>query len=313
MNFRSGIPADIPAIVDLLKSTLGEELIPKSEKLWNWKHLQNPFGQSPIILAEDKGQLVGLRAFLPWEWEFNGKTYMALRAVDTAVHPDYQGKGIFTKLTTALLQQSQEAGYSFIFNTPNNKSLPGYLKMGWEKVGKLPVQLAFNSFKSPPLQAENPELNKLKFEQLIQTAYSYQKGIRTKLSADFLLWRYGDCPIATYGMATDAKTYLLLYRLKSSASKLELRIVEVLGLNQGILPDTKHLKNEIKKIRNLYRVNFISCSPGLPFSILPLIGSLPALKIGPVLTVRNLNLETNHQDFLQIGNWGSSLGDMEIF
>ena len=30
-------------------------------------------------------------------------------------------------------------GVDFVFNTPNDKSRPGYLKMGWREVGRLPV------------------------------------------------------------------------------------------------------------------------------------------------------------------------------
>ena len=30
-------------------------------------------------------------------------------------------------------------GVDFVFNTPNDKSRPGYLKMGWEEVGRVPI------------------------------------------------------------------------------------------------------------------------------------------------------------------------------
>jgi hypothetical protein len=40
-------------MIGLLKKSLGEGLIPKSEALWNWKHEQNPFGASFVLLAEE--------------------------------------------------------------------------------------------------------------------------------------------------------------------------------------------------------------------------------------------------------------------
>ncbi len=59
----------------------------------------------------------------------------AVRAVDTATHPDHQGRGIFSTLTPT---RSRRCGSraDLVFNTPNEKSLPGYLKMGWQIVGQ---------------------------------------------------------------------------------------------------------------------------------------------------------------------------------
>ena len=62
-----------------------------------------------------------------------------MRAVDTATHPEYQGRGIFTRLTHAALDELEREGVAFVFNTPNDQSRPGYLKMGWDVVGRLPV------------------------------------------------------------------------------------------------------------------------------------------------------------------------------
>lgn len=69
MILRKATPSDVPAIVSLLKLSLGEGLIPKSETYWNWKHKENPFGASEILLADEEGQLIGVRAFMRWNWE----------------------------------------------------------------------------------------------------------------------------------------------------------------------------------------------------------------------------------------------------
>ena len=36
-------------------------------------------------------------------------------------------------------------GVAHVFNTPNEQSRPGYLKMSWQQVGKLPVEVWFRS------------------------------------------------------------------------------------------------------------------------------------------------------------------------
>ena len=86
-------------------------------------------------------RIVGLRAFMRWEFVRGGEVLHAVRAVDTATHPDYQGKGLFTAMTMHGLDVIKDDGIDFVFNTPNDKSRPGYLKMGWQEVGKLPVAI----------------------------------------------------------------------------------------------------------------------------------------------------------------------------
>ena len=141
MIIRKGTDSDLKEVISLLKVSLGEDRIPKTEALWNWKHRQNPFGESPILLAESAGKIIGVRAFLKWEYSREGKIISAQRAVDTAVHPDFQGKGIFSQLTRKLLEKSRLEGTDLIFNTPNQKSTPGYLKLGWEKWDRLPIKI----------------------------------------------------------------------------------------------------------------------------------------------------------------------------
>jgi hypothetical protein len=72
-------------------------------EFFRWKHLENPFGPSLMLVAEDDGRVIGLRAFLRWRFQAGGGTLQAVRAVDTATHPGYQGLGVFTRLTRAAL------------------------------------------------------------------------------------------------------------------------------------------------------------------------------------------------------------------
>ena len=143
MKIRQATREDLPEIVSLLKRSLGESRIPKSEEAWNWKHVQNPFGESLVYLAFEGETLVGVRAFMQWRWHLADKEYRVLRAVDTATHPEFWGRGIFRKLTEGLIEKATDEGFDFIFNTPNEKSMPGYLKMGWKKLYKVPVRVRF--------------------------------------------------------------------------------------------------------------------------------------------------------------------------
>jgi len=115
-----------------------------------WKHLENPFGVSPMWIALADDRVVGFRTFLRWQFVTpTGEIVHAVRAVDTATDPDHQGQGIFTRLTLDGLAELPDEGVALVFNTPNEKSLPGYLKMGWRELGRLPVVVQPTSLRFP--------------------------------------------------------------------------------------------------------------------------------------------------------------------
>src|SRR4029079_3933876 len=142
LEIRRATPSDRSAILRLGTRTLGWMGDAEDDAFFTWKHELNPFGPSPMWVACDGPRVVGFRTFLRWEFvEPGDRVVRAVRAVDTATDPDYQGRGIFTNLTLAALDELRAEGVDTVFNTPNDNSLPGYLKMGWRVVGRLPVSI----------------------------------------------------------------------------------------------------------------------------------------------------------------------------
>ncbi|TNF39925.1 MAG: GNAT family N-acetyltransferase [Cytophagales bacterium] len=311
MHIRRGTQEDIPAIINLLRLSLGESLIPKSEALWKWKHVENPFGPSPILVAEDGGQLIGIRAFLKWEYIYQGKAISACRAVDTAVHPDFQGKGIFTSLTLQLIEEVKSEGIELIFNTPNTKSTPGYLKMGWEKWGNLPIQLHWNwaSLFSKNQDAFDSDWDSIPpLIEKLESRPSESSSIKTNLLPGYIFWRYRDCPLFTYHFISDGENYLLIYRIKQNSWGKELRICDFFTVEPKRKDILKKAQKELKAALGSSEARWVSASGLSRDEDLTLISS-PNLPIGPLVTLRELGKEINPSSL----PWGWSLGDLELF
>jgi len=312
MVIRKGLESDIPQIITLLRVSLGETMIPKSENLWKWKHLDNPYGPSPVLVALEGSQIIGVRAFLLWEFIMNGKLVKACRAVDTAVHPDHQGKGIFSKLTLSLIDEIKKSGVDLVFNTPNNNSTPGYINMGWEKWGKLPLKLHFHltvGKNKHPLQPDNWSLIESLVNK-IERSKTIQSHNQTNLKSGFLKWRYFECPLFPYYFVSDGENYLLFYRIKESKMGREIRITDMFVLNDFGKEVKMRLQKSLKDAQKLSGARFTSFS-GLTYQdhkVLNL-GSLPILKAGPLVTLRKVSEEI---DPMKI-DWKWSLGDLEVF
>lgn len=332
MQFRPATPKDKPAIIDLLKKSLGESTIPKSEALWSWKHEQNPFGSSYVLLAEENETLVGLRAFMKWEWIWNGQTYRSIRAVDTATHPDYQGKGIFKKLTLRQIEDCKQQGIAFVFNTPNTQSKPGYLKMGWVEQGKLPLKfkllrplsLAYYKLMKNRKPSANeshslpPQAWPFDTIDLLKNESAKTNLISTRITSSYISWRYENNPLFRYSYITDNSNYLVIFRIKEHSFARELRIVEFILLNPGADLKTlsKPIRKQVLQFCNDNNLDFISVS-GLQYSsykaCFSWMGLIPVRALGPSITLRDLNMNERFPDLLNINNWSYSLGDLELF
>ena len=138
VQIKSIEQVDPEAAAALLKSVMGDHFgREKSAALWNWKHRSNPAGASLGLAAYDsEGVLIALRPFMRWRLvDDAGGEVSAVRAVDTAVHPKWRRVGLFSRLTQQSLDQLQDFGVGLVFNTPNDRSGPGYKKMGWHLLG----------------------------------------------------------------------------------------------------------------------------------------------------------------------------------
>src|ERR1700674_4101384 len=97
LQIREYRDADEAAVLELLQASLGWVPDTQYGRFFAWKHRQNPFGRSPAWVAVDGERIAGFRIFLRWEFTRGGDVVRAVRAVDTATHPDYQGRGVFSR------------------------------------------------------------------------------------------------------------------------------------------------------------------------------------------------------------------------
>lgn len=306
MIVRYAKEEDITSIIELLKVSLGESLMPKSESFWRWKHSQNPFGVSPVLLAFEENQLVGIRAFMKWRWQLERKIFTAVRAVDTATHPAHQGKGIFKKLTLQLADRCREDGVDFIFNTPNKSSMPGYLKMGWKAAGRLKMYLqpTFNFEKKiNDFDLRYRWENELSAYCNVQP--EYYKFLSTQISADYLNWRYGRNPNVNYNLLLDrqSQSYLVVFRLKKHSWGTEFRICDVFINDHSKL---NMVKEQVQVAIKDSGARIVTGSGHLLSELL----WIPKFNLGPQITTLYLSSQRN---YLSANNWQPSVGDMEVF
>lgn len=255
VEVRRARPEDRGAILDLLAETFGAGGLVDDPAFWDWKHERSPFGPSPCLVAEADGRPVALRAFLPWRFRSGDREVRAVRAVDTATHPDWRGRGLFRRLTLRLAEELAAEGVAFVFNTPNRYSLPGYLGMGWRDAGRLPVWVrprrplrvartlvapGASSDEADPLAGDPAEglaglLGDPGLPALLEAAATRARAdgrYHTLRTPEYLRWRYAEVPRLVYGarwrLDRAAGSAAVIARRKLRRGLRELMVAEVL-------------------------------------------------------------------------------------
>ncbi len=312
MQIREATEQDIPNILKVLKASLGETSSKKTDAVWRYKHVANPFGKSLVLVAVENDIIIGVRALMRWKWQLGDQLFSAFRAVDTATHPNHQGKGIFKELTLRAIEISKVQGDTLIFNTPNSQSLPGYLKMGWKEVDKLKIvvkpanPLNWLDNKVGKTYIVNNTCGEDQLTNLVlehNTLKARQNKLFTLKSPEYLLWRYENNPLQNYEVKADQDFYLAGYIKEHNYFK-ELRITEHIYSNDTGLKKINKAVKEYSKKFGAHIITSTGLNSGLGYT-----GNY-----GPVLTLRDVNLDPSLQEeLLQLNNWSYTLGDLELF
>lgn len=318
LEIRPAMEADQPAILALLAQSLGWKAGEPHEEFTHWKHHENPFGISPAWVALHNDAVVGYRTFLRWSFvDDDGRHVRAVRAVDTATAPAYQGMGIFRTLTLRGVAELTLAGDAFVFNTPNDQSRPGYLKMGWTVARQLPAAVMPGGFRSLPRIARSRvpaekwsesttvglPANEVLADPDVASAllqHAPATGFRTHRTPEYLRWRTS-FELFHYRVLLASEDNPdeggIVFRLRRRGQAMEAAIVEQLVPRPitGARLVTRMLKDT-------------GADYAIGLGTGPSAGLIPLPKQGPLLTTRPLATAPPPP-----ARWALTLADVELF
>jgi GNAT superfamily N-acetyltransferase len=327
---------DEAEVLDLVRGSLGGG--PAGERppeYFRWKHLENVFGRSFMIVAESEGRIIGFRALMRWRFEVDGRTFEAVRPVDTVTHPDFRGRGVFSRLTRTALDLLHE-DVDLVFNTPNPNSLPGYVKMGWQVVGQVPVWIRLSHparFVAWKLRrgrsegagpSERPSVvaptaaealsDATRVTDLIDRSTVASGRFSTPKSVDYLRWRYGSAPLLGYHAVTLERrgelAGMCFFRLRAEGPLWGASIADLL-VAPGDLDTARSL---LVAARRAADVSYLAATFPSATTAARAYRRLTTLRAPRGLTlVANPLTADLRPDPLDLSSWALSTGDVEVF
>ena len=310
---------DEPQVLELLRAALGTGPIgARTPELFAWKHRDGPFGPSLMLVAEQGERIVGFRAFMRWRFRAGDRTLAAVRAVDTATHPDHQGQGVFSRLTSAAVD-SLRGEADLVFNTPNSRSLPGYLKLGWRVAGTMPVRVRpgrpWRRARRPAVEAESAATalaDAGAVSSLLDEAGELDGRLATPRDPAYLRWRYTGLPQLDYRALRESEggrlRGLALFRVRRRGRLREAALAELI-----VAPDGgATARRLLRRLGRAVAVDHFTCCPppgGTADRAARRRGFLRVPR-GPTLAVRPL--ADLSPDPTERRSWALSLGDLEV-
>jgi GNAT superfamily N-acetyltransferase len=312
-NYKIG---DEVKILDLFEVVFRQKL--KLEN-WLWRFRENPAGKHLIKLMWDDDELIGHYAVSPLFMNVEGVDVLTALSLTTMTHPDYQGKGIFSKLSMALYNDlEQNYNCKAIWGFPNNNSHYGFVKkLEWKNLVMIhTLTLDLKVLEPKGIEYSSKLITRFNTsqEKIISENIKRFSSIFVKHSVAYLNWRFIDKPNSQYKCYEfNSNLYNSIivvkpYNIKNS-NKYILNIISCFADNYAYIHDyIAHILNdfdfEFEKVTiwkslwssdhlSLEKQNFI---PELPQTYL-------ATRVH----------ESMPKSFSDFRNWHISMSDSDVF
>lgn len=122
-----------------------------TEEYLRWEYFENPDGRVIGFDAFLGADLAAHYAIIPREWSDGRGRHLGALSVNTATHPNHQGKGLFVRLAAATYERAASLGVKFVVGVANANSIPGFTKkLGFRVLGQVRLHLLMGPPSRPP-------------------------------------------------------------------------------------------------------------------------------------------------------------------
>lgn len=314
MEIRKYQLGDEHKILELFKLAFNKEM---SLDYWRWRFQSNPFSKDLMIhLMWENDKLIGHYAVSPVDMEIDGKVCNTALSMTTMTHPEYNGRGIFTQLSTSLYDElKNEHGFAMVWGFPNNNSHYAFIKnLQWKNVATIPMLSLKKSALKGSAENINFEIHE-SFDDILSGKLNCStKSVKINKTTNFLNWRYIQNPSAVYKIiSTENKSGIIVYKVISSfsdPSKSEIDIME-LRFNESSETLATLLQAIISNEANeIIQFNIWDSIFSNNYLLLKKIGFIPQ---APITYLGFYNLASKTLSPERYDNWDINFGYSDVF
>jgi GNAT superfamily N-acetyltransferase len=115
-----------------------------------WRYRHNPAGEVVGTDAWSGDALAAHYVTCPAPIRLAGRNARGLLSLNTATHPDLQGRGLFVRLAEQTYERAAAAGFDCVFGVANANSTPGFVRrLGFQLVQPLDAGVLLSAPRHP--------------------------------------------------------------------------------------------------------------------------------------------------------------------
>lgn len=274
-----------------------------------WRYIDNPSDDLLVAVAIENGKIVANYSASPVELYCDGKKYNTALSMTTMTHPDFNGMGLFTKLTELLYAEMTRKDYSLIWGFPNDNSHGIFKKkLEWMDIYEIPTFVL-----ELPEVRHNQEENSFEygFDSSFGKVVNFPKEGQYQVhkNGDYYRWRYLNNPINEYYnyYLKDSNIYRANIIYKNFGDNID--ILEINGLTDG---DKITLLKQLINILKEQGKGKISCWLNVNDSLHSTLERIGFYNTAPItyFGARKLDNNININSFKL---WDISMGDSDVY
>lgn len=197
MIYRRSQPEDKPGIMAVLRESFDGWHGDRNEAYWEWKFERNPHGRAQIWVCDDGGTIVGCYVLSLARLGLGDTVILGAQAVDAAVHPDHQGRGIFGGLARAATETAADNGIDVVFAFPSAGAFGGQIRAGFQQLMAVPkVYRPLPGLFSRRPRSDDVVCRRIeRFDERFDSIKSEAgQAVVSQRDARYLEWRYNEHP-----------------------------------------------------------------------------------------------------------------------
>ena len=320
-KFKKGDERGIMKLTKLLFPNFNLSL-----KQWQWRH---HFDKNRIVVsADEQNNIIGHWAYIKKNLLGQcGKKYKAGLTLAAMIHPQWQGKGIFSKMTEIFFKNAHREKIDFLYGFPNETFLPIHLHFGFLYIK--PYNIYTKGIEKRA--SKDFEIEKQKDYIFVQKNNTKDIGVNNGIisgniglikNASYLKQRYLEKPKSNYFLYEIVKDQkeigYLVFKLYLRGGNRHLQLIDI-DINSSFVKEDllQCLYNFWYSTASKKKVDMLSTwKQNLVIVEDKIIRQHEFDKDQEKffhLTIKGIRLDQNSMKILQKKPWNIKMGDTEIF
>jgi hypothetical protein len=116
---------------------LGETFPGQSNaRTFRWRFENSPKGKPILLCAHFRDRIVSFNSWIPWEFQYGGRKFIGYQSGESATHPDFRGKGIFSEILRQGETRARNLEIDFLFGFPSEMSYGAFYRQGYYPIAQ---------------------------------------------------------------------------------------------------------------------------------------------------------------------------------